>query len=278
MIINGKRMIVKADGVAVAACKSCSLDIDVSEIEIASPSDGQWRHVIAGRKSWKVSTNHLVECLLSPDDRIVATATGSLIGLTTNAGVRTDSSEQGIFGSGLNFYHIVRDTSQVVYYNHYSLAESDSLASQIEKASGDSDMVAIVSCDDFGMNANLKETIETYLHVTLPSFQTGQQVYGAFAVIGKPSTSDPGVVAYNPDLASTVRAEMYLNEGEQSLQMPLKTLAQKAGQMFKLEISVNGFPYDVLTGNALCSSFHVVGTVNNLMQGSFSWTGTGPLE
>lgn len=271
-------MIVKADGVAVAACKSCSLDVNVDEIEIASPTDGKWRHVLAGRMSWKVSTSHLVECLFAPDGHIMATAAGSMSAQASTAGVKTDGGEGIISGYGLNMFHVIRNTLEVVWYGEYSLAHSDDLVSQIEEASSDSDMVVLVSYGGFGMNANLKQAIETYFHVTLPSIPTGQQLDGAFAVIGKPSDNSPGIFAYNPSGVATVHAEMFLNEGEPSMQTPMKTLAQKVGKNFTLEISLSGFPYDKLTGTALCHTFNVVGTDGNLMQGSFSWRGNGPLE
>lgn len=59
-MIHGRNLIVKVNGVAVAAAKNCSLRVENSEIEVSSPTTGNWRQFIAGRNSWTVSTGHLV--------------------------------------------------------------------------------------------------------------------------------------------------------------------------------------------------------------------------
>lgn len=61
MILQGKNLIVKADGDVIAAAKSCTLNIDCETIKVSSPTDGQWEHIIAGMKSWSVSTSHLLQ-------------------------------------------------------------------------------------------------------------------------------------------------------------------------------------------------------------------------
>ena len=64
MILQGRNLIIKADGTAIAAARSCDITITTDEIETSSPSDGQWRHSILGRKSWKVNTSHLVPSMV----------------------------------------------------------------------------------------------------------------------------------------------------------------------------------------------------------------------
>lgn len=66
MIIHGKDIIIKADGAVIAAATSCELDVSADIIKTASPTDGQWQHGIAGRKSWQVSCSHLVTDILDP--------------------------------------------------------------------------------------------------------------------------------------------------------------------------------------------------------------------
>ena len=66
MIIHGKNLIIKADGIAIAAAKSCELDVSADIIKTASPTDGQWQHGIAGLKSWRASCSHLVTNILDP--------------------------------------------------------------------------------------------------------------------------------------------------------------------------------------------------------------------
>ena len=60
MILQGKNLYVMVDGVVLAGAKSCDVQVDCETIPVSSPSDGSWENSIAGRKSWSVTTNHLV--------------------------------------------------------------------------------------------------------------------------------------------------------------------------------------------------------------------------
>lgn len=60
MIIHGRNIVLLANGVAIAASKSCTMNVSADIIKVASPSDGQWEHAIAGRKSWDASCSQLV--------------------------------------------------------------------------------------------------------------------------------------------------------------------------------------------------------------------------
>lgn len=64
MAVNGNNIIVsQKDGdnwVAVAATKSDELTVDGETIEISDASDGEWKHFIAGRKSWSLNVGWLV--------------------------------------------------------------------------------------------------------------------------------------------------------------------------------------------------------------------------
>ena len=79
MIIHGKDIIIKADGTVIAAATSCELDVSADVIKTASPTDGQWKHGIAGRKSWSASCSHLVTDILDPVQMI-----GTEVSLTVN--------------------------------------------------------------------------------------------------------------------------------------------------------------------------------------------------
>lgn len=60
MIIHGGNLIIKRGGIALAMSKSCTIDVQAEIIKVSDATDGQWEHTISGRKSWSVSTNHLV--------------------------------------------------------------------------------------------------------------------------------------------------------------------------------------------------------------------------
>ena len=58
--MNGKNLILKVNGTAVAAAKSCSIDTKCDLLEVSSPSDGAWRRFWVGRKEWSVSCSYLL--------------------------------------------------------------------------------------------------------------------------------------------------------------------------------------------------------------------------
>ena len=84
-MIHGRNLIVKVNGVAVAAAKSCSLRVENSEIEVSSPTAGSWRQFIAGRNSWVVSTGHLVLAVKSS-----VTLVGTMVTLSFEVADSTD--------------------------------------------------------------------------------------------------------------------------------------------------------------------------------------------
>lgn len=78
MILHGRNLIIKAGGVAIAAAKSCDINVQCEEIETASPSTGEWRTAITGRKSWSVTTNQLVTSLVRPISMVGTTVSLSM--------------------------------------------------------------------------------------------------------------------------------------------------------------------------------------------------------
>ena len=53
------------DGTAIAAAKSCEIDVSSELIEVASPETGIYRKFIVGRKTWDVTVGYLVSNLTS---------------------------------------------------------------------------------------------------------------------------------------------------------------------------------------------------------------------
>jgi predicted secreted protein len=66
MVIHGKKIIVKVGGTAIAGAKSCEISIKGDQIETASPTTGEWRDFIAGRKAWSVTCGHLIPAIGTP--------------------------------------------------------------------------------------------------------------------------------------------------------------------------------------------------------------------
>lgn len=61
MKIKGKNMTVALDGSVVTGATDCLLSVSVDISNITSPSTGRYTRRKAKRKSWKVTTNHLLD-------------------------------------------------------------------------------------------------------------------------------------------------------------------------------------------------------------------------
>lgn len=85
MILHGRNLIIKANGVAIAAAKSCEINVKAKEIPVSSPTDGQWDLAIVGRKSWSVSCGHLVTSIIR-NIAMVGTQVTVSMGIEDNSG------------------------------------------------------------------------------------------------------------------------------------------------------------------------------------------------
>ena len=56
----GNNIIVLADSKVICGTKANTIQCDCETIEIASASDSQWEHIIAGRKKWSVTVDFLL--------------------------------------------------------------------------------------------------------------------------------------------------------------------------------------------------------------------------
>ena len=90
-MIHGRNLIVALDGEAVAAAKTCSLDIDQNFIEACSPVSGRTHTKIPTTYDWGVSVDGLVANNSSPtvslQDRLIA-GTKCLLTFTDGSGNR----------------------------------------------------------------------------------------------------------------------------------------------------------------------------------------------
>ena len=97
MAINGNNILIYIDGAAVAGTKSNEVQSNRELIEIASPTSGEWREFIAGRKdwgftiSWLVSSHQDIEQLLLNAGVVTVriVGRGQSLGLTGKAIVQT---------------------------------------------------------------------------------------------------------------------------------------------------------------------------------------------
>jgi hypothetical protein len=64
MILHGENVILKMDGVTVAASRSCEVSITTDTEEIAPTGDGKWKRYRKLRMGWQATCNHFVTNLI----------------------------------------------------------------------------------------------------------------------------------------------------------------------------------------------------------------------
>lgn len=286
MVLHGRDLIVTANGMAIAAAKSCELQVSCDDIEISSPTSGQWREFIADRKEWAVTTNHLVvnnhayDCKVTAFAMAHAGATQPIIsGGTVNGSNLTTTG----MSRGLNVWLIDKTTYQQVgsleNFDTYddNAGESPRLVTYLEGLGSDY-IVVIVSLDAFGMSADLQTKLNTLLGLptsVLSNCTTAERM--AFAAIGDTATHK-GTANLMIGAGATEKAKLLLANGAPVTTTPLRDAVAKIGQTYTLQMYVDGLADDVLTGTAICKQFKVTGSLGNLAQGSFSWKGSGALN
>lgn len=76
-MLKGNDLIVWLDGVAIAGSKSCDIQVTCDTIEVSSPTSGEFREYIKGRKGWKVTASGLVTTvkgvIMKVDDEVSLT-------------------------------------------------------------------------------------------------------------------------------------------------------------------------------------------------------------
>ena len=59
-IIHGRNLLIYADGVAVAAARSCRITMDFDTIEMAGVDSGQYKYYVTAMRSWSIHVDKLV--------------------------------------------------------------------------------------------------------------------------------------------------------------------------------------------------------------------------
>ena len=283
MILQGKNLIISANGSVIAGAKSCDVEVECDTIPTSSPTDGQWEHKIVGRKSWKVSTSHLLPNIMNKYPMVSVFSRGWYEGGSSSInfqGITKTFDTTGI--------HVVRfyesDGNWYATSSSYDTLNDDGdITSFITDctngfAANDSDIIAICTVDAFVLNAEMRTAISTYLHVPAEQIPLCS-LHGALSLIGSTASSASGICFAGIGQSISVHADAYyISNMIRTLDTPIKTMLQKVGQTFTLQLMLDGYGSDTLHGTAICKSARVTATRGNLIQGSFRFEGTGPLE
>lgn len=283
MIYHGRNLIVSANGKVIAAAKSCDLDVECEEIPVSSSTDGQYKHVIAGMKSWKVGCNHLLGMDVVPSHTILAVGTShNNVNMPSSYciinGIRYSGGTRGLqlraFEWGTNGW-----TSKYNYqYDTYSSEQAlSSLASDLASDIDDGDLVIITSFDAYAINDAVASAMQAVLNLpddSVPVVEACRASFVCIAIAGQ-----GGITFTNTNPGSSVHATLLLDGSRDIIsQTPIKSAAQMVGTQVTLSLQADGIADDRLTGKALVRTWKATGAIGNLANGGFSFVGNGPLE
>lgn len=286
MIYPGKNLFISIGGQVVACAKSCDVSVDSDTIPVSSATDGDWAHSLPGRKKWSVSTGHLLRNISRGTD-IQTTfhafskpwidTTGNSYMSVNGVKQLMDNGDRGLMlfiyryanGVWTPEFNRVYDTYQgqtggmiqdMEFYLWYDVNK----------------LAVIISRDAFTIDANLKAEIVRDMSIPADQISLISNTQAAFAAIGGPGIA--GIAKCQIGRTGTVNVTLNTILGSGITETPLKDSIGRVGQMVNIRVSVDGFGADTVAGTAICKTFRATANIQNLLQGSFAWEGTGPLE
>ena len=76
-IIHGRNLLIYADGVAVAAARSCRITMDFDTIEMAGVESGQYKYYVTAMSSWSIQVDKL-----ESNERSIFEEVGTMVSLS----------------------------------------------------------------------------------------------------------------------------------------------------------------------------------------------------
>ena len=282
-MLQGRNLIIAINGSTIAAAKSCSVDVQADTIKVSSPTDGEWEHIIAGRKSWQVQTSHLMPNAMQRYPIIEASTLawnedGTRAQVTAAGRQFAVTATKGITAMCLR---IVNGVWQNVWSNTYDTEDADELAAlinAIDYYGETNDMRVLTGVDAFTINSALQEKIANTLNIPEENIPTASG-HGTFTAIGSMKTGTQGICCYTGGRTGAAHCKAYYVDGTiTSIANILKTYIGKVGTNVTLRLQVDGFGNDYVSGQAIVTAFKSQGSIGNLLTGSFTFKGNGPLS
>ena len=263
--------------------KSCEINVDNELIPVSSPSVAGWKCSIPGRSSWSISTNHIVGVDINPKWQVEAVG-------SCNPGQGEEAPFFTINGSRTTAQKNRGLTVKILYLNSSAFVERatlwadtytgstacDTLAASIDSTVQTGDLVCIMSYDAYSMNTTLATMISTKLGIPIESIPNVTSARASFSAVG--IVGSGGIALSNYIEGSVSHSMLYLDTSAKPItKTPVKDLLTKSGTLFTLQMQVDGLPNDRLSGQANCKSAKISAGMHNVMTGSISFEGTGPL-
>lgn len=278
---------ISVDGSVLAASKSCNVDVDVDTIKVSSPTDGSWEHSIAGRKSWKVTTNHLLmtnQPIESMVEGVAVANPGAYSGYYYGNGYVKVGNSKTVYiilrGLTIVYPFITRTPDNFDTYGDDETAAEQAMSNMVSTldALESGTIMAIVSQDAYGINATLKAKLESVFNMSLTNIVRVGKNRDALVIIGSKGVFGTAECKHAVNtVGQTVHAKQYFSSGNTLMGTPVKDMITRVGQTVTMRMQVDGLANDHLIGTAICKSAKITATKSNLLQGSFVWEGSGPL-
>lgn len=282
-MLQGRNLIIAINGSTIAAAKSCSVDVQADTIKVSSPTDGEWEHIIAGRKSWQVQTSHLMPNTMQRYPVIEASTLawnedGTKAQVTAAGRQFAVTALKGITAMCLR---IVDGHWSSVWSGTYDTENADELASLIHDIDyyGEvNDIRVLTGVDAFTINSALQAKIASALNIPEENIPTASG-HGTFTAIGSMKEGTHGICCYAQGQVGAAHCKAYYVDNTiVSIGNLLKTYIGKVGTEVTLRMQVDGYGSDYVTGQAIVSAFKSQGSIGNLLTGSFTFKGNGPLQ
>ncbi|MBR2254116.1 MAG: hypothetical protein IJ895_06880 [Prevotella sp.] len=287
MVYQGSDLIISVDGSVFAASKSCTVDVEADTIKVSSPTDGQWEHSIPGRKSWKVQTSHLVVNNRGQFAKVTMSSPAwgkdGVPTVTFGGATYQSTAARGLHLMRLHKVNGAWRLDTTVYDTYTDDTAINNMVDAITAGDsiwGEDEIICIGSYDSWRLTEAIRAKINQVLQVPLDQIPlattaTNKQV----AIIGTRGENSKGIGLTSEAAIAGVHVSAWY--GENKVQVPatvVKNMLQRVGQTYTLRMQVDGNGIDTLSGSAICTHAKITATKGNLMQGSFTFEGDGPLQ
>lgn len=283
-MLQGRNLIIAVNGSTIAGAKSCSVDVQSDTIKVSSPTDGEWEHIIAGRKSWQVQTSHLMPNVMQRYPVIEASTLAWNESGTTRAQVTAAGKQFAVTatkGITLMCLRIVDGHWSSVWSGTYDTEDADELAALIHDIDyyGEVDDIRVLTgVDFFTIGSELQAKIASALNIPIQNIPIASG-HGTFTAIGRMREGTQGICCYAQGQVGAAHCKVYyVDDTILSIGNLLKTYIGKVGTEVTLRMQVDGFGNDYVTGTAIVTAFKSQGSIGNLLTGAFTFKGNGPLS
>ena len=283
-MLQGRNLIIAINGSTIAAAKSCSVDVQADTIKVSSPTDGEWEHIIAGRKSWQVQTSHLMPNVMQRYPVIEASTLAWNEEGTTRAQVTAAGRQFAVTalkGITAMCLRIVNGVWQNVWSQTYNTEDADELAALIQNIDyvGEvNDVRVLTGVDAFTINSALQAKIASALNIPEENIPIVSS-HGTFTAIGSMKEGTHGICCYAQGRVGAAHCKAYyIDNSIISIANLLKTYIGKVGTEVTLRMQIDGYGNDYVSGQAIVTAFKSQGSIGNLLTGAFTFKGNGPLS